>query len=284
MPVAMEAMAAWGVTRRQLSPTARAGAKGFHIGFESINPSNLAAEGKRHNEVAAYQELIDRLRHAGIMLAAGIMFGLDDDTPDVFAEMAKIMPSLDNITWDRLEREDAVTYPVDAPDQPGNEIMFADGFPTASGRGKIVPTDLVPPDELPDGDYPMVLTTGRVLEHFHTGSMSRRSQVLETLEPESHLDISPQDSESMGVEEGDTVLVRSRRGEIVTKVHADRRIQSGTAFMAFHWKEAPANVLTNPAIDPVSKIPEFKVASVKTERISDGSVVNEKSSKPRRIT
>jgi predicted molibdopterin-dependent oxidoreductase YjgC len=141
-----------------------------------------------------------------------------------------------------------------------------------------------PPAEAVTEEFPMVLTTGRVLEHFHTGSMSRRSHVLETLEPESHLDISPEDSESMGVEEGETVLVRSRRGEIVTKVHADRRLQSGTAFMAFHWKEAPANVLTNPAVDPVSKIPEFKVASVKTERISDESVVSEKPSKPRRIT
>ncbi|HSM19871.1 MAG TPA: formate dehydrogenase subunit alpha, partial [Hyphomicrobiales bacterium] len=104
---------------------------------------------------------------------------------DVFAEMAKVMPSLANITWERLEREDAVTYPCSAPDQPGDEIIFADGFPTESGRGKLVPTDLRPPDEVPDAAYPWVLSTGRLLEHWHTGAMSRRSSQLDRLEPEA---------------------------------------------------------------------------------------------------
>ena len=104
---------------------------------------------------------------------------------DVFAEMAQLMPSLANITWERLEREGSVTYPVDALDQPGNEIIFTTGFPTASGRGKIVPASVSPPDELPDADYPMVLSTGRVLEHWHTGSMTRRAEMLDAIEPEA---------------------------------------------------------------------------------------------------
>ena len=97
------------------------------------------------------------------------------DVSEVFGEMAQMMPSLKNITWERLVREDAVTYPCDAPDKPGNEIIFGNSFPTASGRAKIVPADLLPPDELPDEAYPLVLTTGRLLEHWHTGSMTRRA-------------------------------------------------------------------------------------------------------------
>ena len=104
---------------------------------------------------------------------------------DVFAEMAQMMPSLKNITWDRLLREGAVTYPCDSADGPGNEIIFATGYPTESGRGKLVPTNIVPPDELPDADYPMVLSTGRLLEHWHTGAMTRRATMLDDIEPEA---------------------------------------------------------------------------------------------------
>ena len=103
-------------------------------------------------------------------IARRVGLGWSYDGPaEVFAEMAQVMPSLDNITWQRLEREDAVTYPCDAPDQTGNDIIFGDGFPTASGRGRIVPTEVVPPDELPDAAYPMVLSTGRMLEHCTPG-------------------------------------------------------------------------------------------------------------------
>ncbi len=112
---------------------------------------------------------------------------------DVFTEMTQVMPSLKNITWERLVREGAVTYPVDDPEKPGNEIIFTTGFPTESGRGKIVPARVLPPDELPDDEYPMVLSTGRVLEHWHTGSMTRRSQVLDQIEPEAVAFMSPKD-------------------------------------------------------------------------------------------
>ena len=129
----------------------------------------------------------------------------------------------------------------------------------------------------------MVLTTGRVLEHFHTGSMSRRSRVLETLEPESHVDISPEDAAQMGVAEGDLLRVRSRRGEILTRARKDRRVPSGLAFMAFHWREAPVNVLTNPAVDPTAKIPEYKVASVKMTRVSDDPASGGKTARPEKV-
>src|SRR5258705_10712892 len=99
--------------------------------------------------------------------------------------MKQAMPSLDNIPWERLEREDSVTYPCDAEDKPGNEIVFGDGFPTASGRGRLVPAAIIPPAEEPDAEYPMVLTTGRKLEHWHTGAMTRRANVLDELESEA---------------------------------------------------------------------------------------------------
>src|SRR5205807_5096902 len=104
---------------------------------------------------------------------------------DVFAEMKQAMPSLDNITWERLERESSVTYPCNAEDQPGDEIVFGEGFPTASGRGRLVPAAIIPPAEEPDAEYPMVLTTGRQPEHWHSGAMTRRASVLDEIEPEA---------------------------------------------------------------------------------------------------
>ncbi|MCH8154642.1 MAG: formate dehydrogenase subunit alpha, partial [Proteobacteria bacterium] len=184
---------------------------------------------------------------------------------DVFAEMAQIMPSLDNITWERLEREDSVTYPCDAPDKPGNEIMFADGFPTASKRGRIVPTELVPPDELPDADYPMVLTTGRLLEHWHTGAITRRSATLDALEPEAVALLNHGDVERLGLVPGDMVQVETRRGRVVLKVRQDGDVPEGMVFIPFCFAEAAANLLTNPQLDPYGKIPEFKFCAARVE-------------------
>src|SRR5579875_2293886 len=110
---------------------------------------------------------------------------------DVFAEMTEVMPSLKNITWDRLERQNSVTYPSDGPDHPGHSVVFGDGFPTPSGRAKLVPAAVIPPAERPDETYPLVLTTGRQLEHWHTGAMTRRASVLDALEPEAVASLSP---------------------------------------------------------------------------------------------
>jgi formate dehydrogenase major subunit len=188
------------------------------------------------------------------------------DVSDVFAEMTKVMPSLANITWARLLREDAVTYPCDAPDKPGNEIIFAQSFPTASGRARIVPTELRPPDELPDADYPMVLTTGRMLEHWHTGSMTRRAATLDSLEPEAIAGLNPRDMAVRGIAPGSYVRVTTRRGSVVLKARADRDVAEGMIFIPFAFAEAPANMLTNPQLDPMGKIPEFKYAAARLER------------------
>ena len=184
---------------------------------------------------------------------------------DVFAEMALVMPSLANITWERLEREDAVTYPCDAPDRPGNEIIFGDGFPTASGRGKIVPAGLVPPDELPDAEYPMVLTTGRLLEHWHTGSMTRRAANLDALEPEAIACLNRRDMSRIGVQPGGRLRVSTRRGEIKLTARQDVDVPEGMVFIPFCYSEAAANILTNPQMDPFGKIPEFKFCAAAVE-------------------
>jgi formate dehydrogenase major subunit len=188
---------------------------------------------------------------------------------DVFAEMAVMMPSLNNITWERIDRENAVTYPCNAPDVPGNDIIFGDKFPTASGRAKIVPADVTPPDELPDDDYPMVLTTGRLLEHWHTGSMTRRASNLDLLEPEAIAGLNRHDMRRLGVEAGDYVKVETRRGNVTLKARQDRDVPEGMVFIPFCFAEAAANILTNPQLDPMGKIPEFKFCAARIEAAKD---------------
>jgi len=185
----------------------------------------------------------------------------------IMAEIAELTPIYGGVLHSRLDRAGGLQWPCWDGTHAGTPRLHEGRF--TRGKGKFHAVAYRPPAEVPSAEYPMVLTTGRVLEHFHTGSMSRRARVLETLEPESHVDISPEDAAQMKVAEGDLLRVRSRRGEILTRAHKDRRVPSGLAFMAFHWREAPANVLTNPAVDPVAKIPEYKVASVKMTRVSD---------------
>jgi formate dehydrogenase major subunit len=192
--------------------------------------------------------------------------GLDwryDGPADVFREMAALMPSLRNVTWERLERDGAVTYPVPAPDAPGNEIIFTERFPTQSGRGRIVPAHVLPPDETPDADYPMVLSTGRILEHWHTGSMTRRADVLDSIEPEAVAFLSPRDLRRLGIAAGDFVTLETRRGAVRIRARADRDVPENMVFVPFCYAEAAANLLTNPALDPFGKIPEFKFCAVR---------------------
>ena len=182
---------------------------------------------------------------------------------DVYDEMRQTMKSLNGISWDRLEREDCVTYPCDGDDQPGHEVIFGDGYPTESGRAKLVAAQVTPPDELPDDDYPLVLTTGRVLEHWHTGAMTRRATTLNMLESVAVVSIHPQQMASLGLEAGDTARVESRRGGIDIQVRADRDVPDGMVFIPFCFTEASANLLTNPQLDPYGKIPEFKFCAVR---------------------
>ncbi|WP_299814185.1 formate dehydrogenase subunit alpha [uncultured Jannaschia sp.] len=184
---------------------------------------------------------------------------------DVFAEMTQVMPSLDNITWDRLEGENAVTYPSLSPTDPGQPIVFGDGFPRADGRARFTPASVVPPDETPDAEYPMVLTTGRQLEHWHTGSMTRRASVLDAVEPEANCSLHPSTLRKLGVAPGGMVRLSTRRGSVELMARADRAVAPDMVFLPFAYVEAAANLLTNPALDPVGKIPEFKYAAVKVE-------------------
>ena len=184
---------------------------------------------------------------------------------DVFAEMKLAMPSLDNITWERLQREHAVTYPCDAEDQPGHDIVFGDGFPTRSKRGRFVPAAIVPPAEEPDAEYPLVLTTGRQLEHWHTGAMTRRASVLDDLEPEAIASLAPAELRRLGIRAGDKVRVATRRGAIELTARADSAVAPGMVFIPFCYAEAAANILTNPQLDPFGKIPEFKYCAARVE-------------------
>ena len=184
---------------------------------------------------------------------------------DVYREMASLMPSLDNISWERLEEESAVTYPCPAPDQPGNDIVFGDGFPTLTTRAKLVPATVQPPAEQPDDEYPFILTTGRQLEHWHTGAMTRRSSVLDTIEPEAVASLSAKELERLNVAAGDMIRVSTRRGVIELRARVDNAIPNGTVFIPFCYAEAPANVLTNPVLDPLGKIPEYKFCAAKVE-------------------
>ena len=184
---------------------------------------------------------------------------------DVFAEMRMVMPSLTGISWQRLDDEGAVTYPCADENSAGREVIFGDGFPTENGRGRMTPAEVLPPDETPDAEYPIVLTTGRLLEHWHTGSMTRRSSVLDALEPEPEVHMAPETLQGLQVEPGTLVRVVTRRGEIELAARIDPKLPSGLIFVPFCFYEAPANYLTNPALDPYGKIPELKFSAARIE-------------------
>ncbi len=175
---------------------------------------------------------------------------------DVFAEMKQAMASLNGITWERLQRESSVTYPCDAENQPGHDIVFGDGFPTKSGRGKFVPAAIVPPAEEPDADYP---------KHWHTGAMTRRATVLDELEPEAVASLAPAELRRLGIGPGARIRVTTRRGTIELKARSDSAVAPGMVFIPFCYAEAAANVLTNPQLDPFGKIPEYKFCAARVE-------------------
>ncbi|MEQ9198574.1 MAG: molybdopterin dinucleotide binding domain-containing protein, partial [Rhodospirillales bacterium] len=152
-----------------------------------------------------------------------------------------------------------------AVDEPGQEVLFASGYPTPDGRGRFVAADIIPPDEIPDDDYPMVLTTGRLLEHWHTGAMTRRATNLDALEPEGVAHLAPSDLQRLGVEAGGWVSVATRRGNVTLKARADRGVPAGMVFIPFCFAESPANRLTNPALDPTGKIAELKYCAARVE-------------------
>ena len=185
---------------------------------------------------------------------------------DVFNEMRRGMNSIAGITWERLEEESCVTYPCEKEGDPGQPVVFVDNFPTPTGRAKLVPADIIPAAERPDRKYPFVLITGRQLEHWHTGAITRRASVLDAIEPEPTASLHPLDLDAIGARPGDVITVESRRGIISLYARADDGTPRGAVFVPFCFYEAAANLLTNPALDPFGKIPEFKYCAVKVMR------------------
>ncbi|MGS2742166.1 formate dehydrogenase subunit alpha [Halomonas sp. LS-001] len=184
---------------------------------------------------------------------------------EVFAEMKQGMASLDHISWERLESEQSVTYPCPSDDAPGQDVVFGDAFPREGGKAKFAPTRPIPPDEPVDHDYPTVLTTGRQLEHWHTGSMTRRAKVLDDLEPSAVASLSISEMQRLGLAPGDALTITTRRGSITLAARVDPGMPDGMVFVPFAYAEAAANLLTNPALDPYGKIPEFKYAACRLE-------------------
>ena len=203
-----------------------------------------------------------------LQLAKRMGLDWDYESPsEIFAEMKLNMRSLDNITWERLENENAVTYPSLSEDDPGQAIVFGTGFPRQNGRARFTPASIIAPDDVPDSEYPMILTTGRQLEHWHTGSMTRRASVLDAVEPEANCSMHPKTLRKLGIKPGGHVRLTTKRGSVVVMARMDRGVSEDMVFLPFAYVEAAANILTNSALDPFGKIPEFKFSAVKASKV-----------------
>ncbi|HEX7023699.1 MAG TPA: molybdopterin dinucleotide binding domain-containing protein, partial [Gemmatimonadales bacterium] len=191
------------------------------------------------------------------------------ETPaEVMDEIARVTPTWRGVSYDKLRREGALQYPVPTPDSHGTPFLFADRFPTADGRALMVPVEFLPPSELPSPEYPFFLNTGRQMYHWHTGTMTRRAQGLDAREPVPVVEICPADAAALGLADGDTVRVTSRRGSLLIGARISDRQAPGQVFIPMHYREAAANLLTNPALDPYAKIAEFKVSAVRLEAVA----------------
>ncbi|MBE9469888.1 MAG: formate dehydrogenase subunit alpha [Chloroflexi bacterium] len=188
----------------------------------------------------------------------GHPFGYES-AAQIMEEIASLTPIYGGIRFDRLD-QDGLQWPCPDSSHPGTPYLYQDGF--ARGRGKFHAMDHIPPAESVSKSYPLILTTGRILEHWHTGTMSRRSGVLSKLRPEGAIEMHPSDATKLGLIESDLIVVASKRGQIEVPVHITEKSPPGVVFMPFHWHEAAANILTSDALDPVAKIPEFKVSAV----------------------
>ncbi len=191
-----------------------------------------------------------------------------DSVEEVFAELTSLSPSYAGMTYENLGLTGKL-WPCPDPAEDGVQVLFGDRFPTASGRGRFVPAEFAPAKELPDEEYPFVLNTGRRLEHWHTGTMTRRSRALAEIRPEARVDMNPGDLERLGIADGDLVEVASRRGRIMLKVTSSERMNPGSVFIPFHFREAAANLLTIDELDPVGKIPEYKFCAVRVSPAGD---------------
>jgi formate dehydrogenase major subunit len=190
-----------------------------------------------------------------------------DGVAQVYDEMRRAMhTAISGITWERLQRESSVTYPCLTEDDPGAPTVFLQKFATDDGLVHLVPADIIPANERPDDAFPFVLITGRQLEHWHTGSMTRRASVLDAIEPMATASMCGEDLAKMGLDTGDVITVQSRRGKVAIHVRRDDGTPRGTVFIPFAYYEAAANLMTNAALDPFGKIPEFKYCAVAVEK------------------
>jgi formate dehydrogenase major subunit len=183
---------------------------------------------------------------------------------DVMREIASVTPSWRGVGYDGLEGG-GLQYPVPGSNSKGTPFLFAEAFPTADGQALFVPVEYIAPEELPDEEYPFVMNTGRQMYHWHTGTMTRRSEGLDAREPVPVIDINPADALELGIADGDTVRVSSRRGSMLIGARISERQARGQVFVPFHFREAAANLLTNPRLDPYAKIAEFKISAVRVE-------------------
>jgi formate dehydrogenase alpha subunit len=193
--------------------------------------------------------------------AKGFDYG---DPSEIMEEIRNLTPSYGGISYQKLEHG-GIQWPCPLDDHPGTPILHSNVF--VRGKGRFVPLKYVPPGESPDEEYPLILTTGRSLYHFHTGTMTRKVAGLNIIEPEGVVEMSLEDASQLGIAQGDKVRVSSRRGGVITKAKITDTVPPGLVFMAFHFAESAANILTNPKLDPVSKIPELKVSAVKVEKV-----------------
>jgi len=184
---------------------------------------------------------------------------------EIMGEIASLTPSYGGIYYDRLESGEGLQWPCPNREHPGTPILHKGTF--TRGKGLFTGVEYKPPQELPDRDYPFTLTTGRLLYHFHTATMTRRSKPLSAIVPEGFVEMNPDDARKLGIRDEDVVEVSSRRGKIQTRARVTEKVASGTMFMTFHFAEEAANRLTNPALDPIAKIPEFKVCAVRIEKV-----------------
>jgi formate dehydrogenase major subunit len=198
-----------------------------------------------------------------------------DSTAEIMDEIAEVAPIYGGISHDRLETEGGLQWPCTDGDDPGTRFLYENGFNFEDGEARFVPADMGRPGELPDEDYPLTLTTGRVMYHFHTGTLTRRVEGIMRHVGESFVEVNPATAETLGIEEGDPVRVASRRGDITVRAQVTDRVGEGVVFIPMHFAEGAANVLTDETYDPTSGIPEYKVASVRLEAVDGTAAVDE---------
>jgi formate dehydrogenase alpha subunit len=217
--------------------------------------------GRARNDLA----IISRISRA-------MRYPLEYESPEkILEEFGRLWPALGGITYDRIQKN-GLAWPCPTKDHPGTEFLYKDGFP--KGKVPFITVPFTPPAEVTSAEYPFVLTTGRNLYQYHSGSMTRRVNAIEKHAGEAYVELNPADGKRMGIANGDKIHIRSRRGKLEIKARISRRVSEGTVFIPMHYREAAANVITNDVLDPVVKIPELKVCAVSVQVIQNPKDVN----------